>query len=79
MNHFKKSQNDVILTFVLVTFIFGQGEPQKTGNNLTGEIKPVIYVTDVEKSAPFYRDILRWTPLSGQNFTEISCSANPAI
>jgi predicted enzyme related to lactoylglutathione lyase len=24
----------------------------------TGEVKPVLYVTDVEKSAPFYRDVL---------------------
>jgi len=24
----------------------------------TGEIKPVLYVRDVEKSAPFYRDVL---------------------
>jgi len=26
--------------------------------NFTGEIKPVLYVSDVEKSAPFYRDVL---------------------
>jgi predicted enzyme related to lactoylglutathione lyase len=35
-----------------------RSEEQQTGGDFTGEIKPVIYVRDVEKSAPFYRDVL---------------------
>jgi predicted enzyme related to lactoylglutathione lyase len=47
--------------FLLVTMA-ARGEPQEDPRNahgkFTGEIKAVLYVTDVEKSAPFYRDVL---------------------
>jgi len=33
-------------------------DPGQAHGEFTGEIKPVVYVTDVEKSAPFYRDVL---------------------
>ena len=35
-----------------------QDEPIQADGNFTGEIKAVIYVSDVEKSGPFYRDVL---------------------
>jgi len=35
-----------------------QDDPRNEHGTFTGEIKPVLYVTDVEKSAPFYRDTL---------------------
>ena len=44
---------------------FANGALGETQNDLrdahgifTGEVKPVLYVSDVEKSAPFYRDVL---------------------
>jgi len=33
-------------------------DPRNAHGTFTGEIKPVLYVSDVEKSAPFYRDVL---------------------
>lgn len=33
-------------------------DPRDAHGRFTGEIKPVLYVSDVEKSAPFYRDVL---------------------
>jgi predicted enzyme related to lactoylglutathione lyase len=33
-------------------------DPKKAHGTFTGEIKAVVYVTDVEKSGPFYRDVL---------------------
>jgi len=30
----------------------------------TGEVKPVLYVADVEESAPFFRDVLGFELLS---------------
>jgi predicted enzyme related to lactoylglutathione lyase len=38
--------------------VAAQGDAQQAHGIFTGEVKPVIYVTDVEKSAPFYRDVL---------------------
>ena len=35
-----------------------QHDPRTAHGTFTGEIKPVLYVSDVEKSAPFYRDAL---------------------
>jgi len=35
-----------------------QDDPREAHGTFTGEIKPVLYVSDVEKSAPFYRDVL---------------------
>lgn len=35
-----------------------QDDPRKAHGIFTGEIKPVLYVSDVEKSAPYYRDAL---------------------
>lgn len=34
------------------------GKAKDAHGIFTGEIKPVIYVSDVERSAPFYRDVL---------------------
>lgn len=53
-----------ILLAVPVAFLVlgAQGESDEGARSshgrFTGEIKPVIYVSDVEKSAPFYRDAL---------------------
>jgi catechol 2,3-dioxygenase-like lactoylglutathione lyase family enzyme len=35
-----------------------QGNPKEAHGVFTGEMKVVIYVSDVEQSAPFYRDVL---------------------
>ena len=35
-----------------------QDDARNARGIFTGEIKPVVYVSDVEKSAPFYRDVL---------------------
>jgi predicted enzyme related to lactoylglutathione lyase len=53
-----------ILLVVPLAFLVlvARGESEKDARSahgrFTGEIKPVIYVSDVEKSAPFYRDAL---------------------
>jgi catechol 2,3-dioxygenase-like lactoylglutathione lyase family enzyme len=44
----------VITGFILAGLANGD-EPH---GQFTGNIKPIIYVSDVEKSAPFYRDVL---------------------
>ncbi len=36
----------------------GEANGDQRHGQFTGNIKPVIYVSDVEKSAPFYRDVL---------------------
>jgi catechol 2,3-dioxygenase-like lactoylglutathione lyase family enzyme len=36
----------------------GEANGDQPYGQFTGNIKPIIYVTDVEKSAPFYRDVL---------------------
>jgi hypothetical protein len=43
---------------VLGTAGQSQQDPREAHGGFTGEIKPVLYVSDVEKSAPFYRDVL---------------------
>ncbi len=53
----------IAVVALLIVPIIGQGEPAPTPDTtahggFTGQIKPVIYVTDVEASAPFYRDAL---------------------
>ena len=35
-----------------------EGDGKQAHGVFTGEIKPVLYVSDVEESAPFYRDVL---------------------
>ena len=50
----------VILAMLVPCSSFGdaQDEAKNAHGIFTGEIKSVIYVSDVEKSAPFYRDVL---------------------
>ena len=53
----------IILAFTILLLAAGAagqvaGDEQKAHGIFTGEIKAVIYVVDVEKSAPFYRDVL---------------------
>lgn len=51
----------LVLVTLLVACGGSGGEPadeQNAHGVFTGEIKAVIYVSDVEKSAPFYRDVL---------------------
>ncbi len=50
----------VLLSPFLMLEVSGQAQddPRKAHGIFTGEIKPVVYVTDVEKSAPFFRDVL---------------------
>lgn len=36
----------------------GAGEGKAPHGRFTGDVKPVLYVADVERSAPFYRDVL---------------------
>jgi predicted enzyme related to lactoylglutathione lyase len=44
---------------VLVAVACGDGaQSPSTDPTFTGEVKPVLYVTDVEASAPFFRDVL---------------------
>jgi len=50
------------LAFLSLLLIFAaqaqeKDDPRNTHGVFTGDIKPVIYVNDVEKSAPFYRDV----------------------
>jgi predicted enzyme related to lactoylglutathione lyase len=35
-----------------------EDDPREAHGTFTGAVKPLLYVTDVEKSAPFYRDVL---------------------
>lgn len=44
-----------------------RGQDTQPAGDFTGEIKPVIYVRDVEKSAPFYRDVLGFAFLGYAN------------
>ena len=46
--------NFVISGFMLA----GVANGDDPHGQFTGNIKPIIYVSDVEKSAPFYRDVL---------------------
>jgi predicted enzyme related to lactoylglutathione lyase len=52
----------VVVSLLLFLVVRAPGLAQEDLRNahgtFTGEIKPVLYVTDVEKSAPFYRDVL---------------------
>ena len=50
----------VLLSLLLMLGVSSQAQddPRKAHGIFTGEIKPVLYVSDVEKSAPFYRDVL---------------------
>ncbi len=53
--------NRVSTLFSLVVGGFvpaGVANGDDTHGQFTGNIKPIIYVSDVEKSAPFYRDVL---------------------
>lgn len=36
----------------------GSMVPEEETTQFTGEVKPVLYVSDVEESAPFFRDVL---------------------
>lgn len=59
MNHTKtKSLVALGLLLALATQGAAQDDPKQAHGIFTGQIKPVLYVTDVEKSAPFYRDVL---------------------
>lgn len=56
-----KTRSLALLSLLLtLAFAPGQAEdnPREAHGVFTGEIKPVLYVSDVEKSAPFYRDVL---------------------
>ncbi|MDH3196891.1 MAG: VOC family protein [Candidatus Krumholzibacteria bacterium] len=49
------------LACILLTLaVTGRAEddPRQAHGTFTGAVKPVLYVADVEKSAPFYRDVL---------------------
>ena len=49
----------VILPLVMLgTAVQSQEDPKRAHGVFTGEIKSVLYVSDVEKSAPYYRDVL---------------------
>lgn len=43
---------------VSLAFILAGGLADQADSQFTGDIKPVIYVSDVEQSVPFYRDVL---------------------
>jgi predicted enzyme related to lactoylglutathione lyase len=51
----------MLLSIALLPAVAASGETQSDPRNahgiFTGEIKAVIYVTDVEKGAPYYRDV----------------------
>ena len=52
----------VLIAVLISTPLSTAGEPAEDARSLnggfTGDVKPVIYVTDVERSMPFYRDVL---------------------
>jgi predicted enzyme related to lactoylglutathione lyase len=48
----------VCLLFPSAVISETQEDQRNAHGTFTGEIKAVIYVSDVEKSAPFYRDVL---------------------
>ena len=49
----------VLLSLPLAYLASGvQGDPRDAHGLFTGELKPVLYVRDVEETAPFYRDVL---------------------
>jgi predicted enzyme related to lactoylglutathione lyase len=58
------SKRLLLLVLVLCCVSLTSGQKIERSNardahgEFTGEIKPVLYVTDVKKSAPFYRDVL---------------------
>lgn len=48
-----------VLSIIVVTSASAQDETARNARGtFTGEIKPVLYVSDVETSGPFYRDVL---------------------
>lgn len=59
-------KNTGALTLLTLVMMLGapgraQQDPRDVHGKFTGEIKPVLYVSDVEMSAPFYRDVLGFT------------------
>jgi len=48
----------LILSVTLAGPVQAQDDPREAHGSFTGDIKPVLYVTNVEKSMPFYRDVL---------------------
>ncbi len=48
----------LILSVTLTGSARAQNDSREAHGSFTGDIKPVLYVTDVEKSVPFYRDVL---------------------
>lgn len=46
---------------MLIAPIRAQQDLRNNHGIFTGEIKPVLYVSDVERSVPFYRDVLGFT------------------
>ena len=54
-------RGSLVLLFLLLAYTASgvtQDDPKEAHGIFTGEIKPVLYVNDVEKSAPFYCDVL---------------------
>lgn len=43
---------------ITVFVVAGETSADDLHGEFTGDIKPIIYVSDVEQSAPFYRDVL---------------------
>lgn len=54
----------LIAALVLVTTPAAAEDPKASHGGFTGEVKPVLYVEDVQESAPFFRDVLGFELLS---------------
>ncbi|NIR43537.1 MAG: VOC family protein [Gemmatimonadetes bacterium] len=48
----------IVLVAPFLVVSAGQQNPQDAHGVFTGEVKPVLYVSDVEVSTPFFRDVL---------------------
>jgi catechol 2,3-dioxygenase-like lactoylglutathione lyase family enzyme len=70
-----------LLAVLLSTPGLAGDDPRQAHGVFTGEIKAVLYVRDVEKSAPFYRDVLGFgflghAELDGQPYYAEMTAAN---
>ena len=64
-----RSNTSRALDLVLASALLAAAAPARADDraahgSFTGEVKPVLYVADVEESAPFFRDVLGFELLS---------------
>jgi predicted enzyme related to lactoylglutathione lyase len=56
----RKGVTMLVASFLLVASALGRAQeiPREAHGEFTGQVKPVLYVSDVERSAGFYEDVL---------------------